>query len=145
MAYSIEAIQDDLLAYLETTMVLPVIEQGIPDIGTLKLTDAGQVSPFYAIQFGHLQRGKAYSFAGPRGDDYVLPFYTQSVAPEIRLARRMGNAMTNAVLGMSFDWAGQVRIRAEGWSYPITSSTASTEAYQMPASFGILVQVSDEA
>jgi|SRR5690606_2298350 len=147
MAFSIDFVQEEILNYLRTNLAQPVIEQGIPDIQTVQRDAAGKIVPFYALQFGDIQQTRTSnrSMIGPRGDDYIQPVYTQAVSPDPRIARRMGNRINDLFLGMVFPWSGSVRKRPEGWMYPITTSTGSTEAYEMPASFGVLVQLSNEA
>lgn len=142
-ATSEEQIQEDILEYLAGALSQPVVEQAIPDSNTVVRNAAATIEPYVAIQFGDLQVGRTTSFAGPGGDDYILPIYTQAVAPTPRIARRISNRVRLALIGAPFDWAGQVRKRPGGGMFPLVTSNGATEAYQFPASFGVLIQFAD--
>lgn len=142
-ATSEEQVQEEILAHLETVLAQPVVEQAIPDSKTVRRNSVGAVEPYVAIQFGDLQVGSTTSFAGPVGDDYILPVYTQAVGSTARIARQVSNRVRLALIGASFDWAGQIRKRPGGGMFPIVSSNGATEAYQFPASFGVLIQFAD--
>lgn len=133
-------IADEILLYLDNALAQAVIEQAIPDSKTVKRNAVGAIDPYVAIQFGDIQQGQAFSFAGPRWDDYILPVYTQVVAPDPAIARRVGAKVRDVFLGASFPWTGSMRKRAGGAMFPIVSSSGATEAYIMPASFGVLIQ-----
>lgn len=133
-------IQDDILEFLDNAVPERVYEQAIPDDQTVLRDENGFMFPYVAVQFGDLQAGFSYSFAGPRGDDYILPIYIQAIAPEPRIARRLANRIRNALLGEDFKYAGSVRKRSGGGMFPLVTSNGATEAYLMPASFGLLVQ-----
>lgn len=133
-------IQDDILEYIDGQFVQNVVEQAIPDSKTVKRNGVGAIDPYVAVQFGDLQQGVSYSFAGPRGDDYILPVYTQVIAPTPAIARKLSNKVRDVLLGESFPWTGSVRKRPGGAMFPLVASTGATEAYIYPASFGILIQ-----
>lgn len=134
-------IQDAILSFLDAALPEKVVEQAIPDSQLVPREPvSGQIQPMVALQFGDLQQGQAYSFAGARGDDYILPVYTQALAGDPRIARRLSNRVRNALLGMSFPWTGDIRKRPGGGMFPLVSSNGATEAYVYPASFGILIQ-----
>lgn len=139
-----EDVQENILTYLQEQFPnYKIVEQAIPNSQTV-LRDAGGAIPVYgAVQFGDLQVGATTSFAGPVGDDYVMPVYFQAVGPTARSARRFANKIRKAMIGASFDWSGSVRKRPGGGMFPIVSSNGATEAYQMPASFGVLIQFAD--
>lgn len=138
---NLETIEEQILDYLRTVItVRPIIEQGIPDINTVRRNKAGDIEPYYAIQLGDLQNGRAKSFAGPRGDDYIMPIYLQCIAPTIDIARKMRGEIMDVFLGESFPWTGNVRKRPGGGFFPMTNSNNATEAYSAPSSFGILIQ-----
>lgn len=146
MAFSLDVVQENILSYMRSEFVQPIVEQSIPGPETVLRNDAGLIEPYIAIQFGDIQpfaRGK--SFAGPRGDDYWLPLYCQSLAPTPEIARRLSNKLVNVMLGMNFDWAGSVRKRSGYGMFPIDSSTGGTEAYEFPTFFQIAIQISNEA
>lgn len=137
---NINGIQEAILSHLKSAFAQPIIEQGIPDIDTVLRNETGDIEPYIAIQFGDLQQGRGRSFAGPRGDDYILPMYFQCIAPTPKIARTLQNKLLDEMLGEGFSWAGQVRKRAGGGMFTMTNSNAATEAYTMPSSFGLLVQ-----
>lgn len=140
MPSNIEGIQQAILNALESQFPQPVVEQGIADAETVLRNAHGGIDPYIAIQFGDLQQGRGFSFAGPRGDDYILPMYFQCIAPTPALARGLQNRLVDMMLGRGFSWAGQVRKRPGGGMFSMTNSNNATEAYTMPASFGLLVQ-----
>lgn len=135
------AIQEAFLTVLENGLPQKVVEQSIPDVDTVERDEkSGMVIPYVSVQFGDLQQGRGYSFSGPRGDDYILPIYVQAVAPTPAIARRVGNLVRSVILGSDVKFSGSVRKRAGGGMFPIVSSNGATEAYVMPASFGVLIQ-----
>lgn len=141
-----EQVQEDILEYLEGIFHArnqKVVEQSIPNSQTVLRNSQGQIEPYIAIQFGDLQEGRLHNMAGPRGDDYVMPVYTQVIAPSPKIARRIANRLRNAMIGASFGWTGSVRKRPGGGMFPIVTSNGATEAYQMPASFGVLIQYAE--
>lgn len=139
---SLETIPDDVLEYLRDSLAYDVHEISIPDAKTV-IRKNGKIVPYYAVQFGDIQQGRIHSMAGSRGDDYVLPIYTQAIASNATISRRMGSQMNNVILGVGFDWAGDVRKRSGGAMFPIVASDGSAEGYQSPASFGLLIQFDD--
>lgn len=138
---NIDTIEHQILDYVKSKFVQPIIEQSIPDIQTVRRNaSTGQIEPYIAIQLGDLQQGRGKSFAGPRGDDYILPIYFQAIAPTIEVARGLRNKLVDVFLGEDFPWTGNVRKRPGGGYFPMTNSNNATEAYAAPSSFGILVQ-----
>lgn len=137
---SIAQTQTELLTLLRAAFAQPVIEQGIPDIETVQRNTAGDIDPYIAIQFGDLQQGRVTSFVGPRGDDYIMPVYFQCIAPRVDIARGLHNKLLDVLLGAEFPWSGNTRKRPGGGMFTMTNSNSATEAYAMPASFGIPVQ-----
>lgn len=140
MASNISSIQEAILAHLDTEFVQPVIEQSVPDTNTVLRNAGGAIEPYIAVQFGDLQQGSTYSFAGPRADDYLLPIYFQCIAPTPKIARQLQNKLMDEMLGEGFPWAGSVRKRPGGGMFAVTGSNAATEAYMFPSSFSLVVQ-----
>lgn len=134
------AIQEDIIALLDAAFAQPLVEQAVPDSKTVLRNGAGDVDPYIAYSFGDLQQGRAHSMAGPRGDDYEMPIYTQVVAPDPGIARRLGNKLRSVLLGEDVPWSGSIRKRAGGGMFPLVASNGATEAYIVPASFGVLIQ-----
>lgn len=137
---TIEQTQEEILTALRATIAQPVVEQGIPDINTVERNVVGDIDPYVAIQFGDLQNAAGKSFVGPRGHDYQMPIYTQAIAPEPGIARRIQNKVVDVLLGEGFAWSGQIEKRPGGPMFPMTNSNGATEAYTAPSSFGLLVQ-----
>lgn len=140
MASTIGITQEEMLALIDAAFVQPVVEQGIPDIDTVRRNSVGDIEPYIAIQLGDLQQGRNRSFVGPRGDDYVMPIYAQCIAPSAKIARQLQNKLVDVLLGAGFPWSGNVRKRPGGGMYTMTNSNSATEAYSFPSSFGLLVQ-----
>lgn len=136
---TIETTQQEILTLLEGAFAQPVVEQGIPDIKTVRRNTAGDIEPYIAIQFGDLQQGVNRSFVGPRGDDYILPIYFQCIAADVGIARGLQNKVLDVMLGEGFAWSGNVRKRPGGGMFTMTNSNSATEAYTFPASFGLVV------
>ena len=145
MPSSEETIQEDILTLLNDALAQPVIEQSIPDSQTVRRNQAGVIEPYVAIQFGDTQQQGNRSMIGPTGDDYVIPVYTQAIAPTPKIARQIANRIRVALLGSSFEWSGSMRKRPGGGMFPITASNGATECYVSPASFGILIQFAADA
>lgn len=146
MAFSLDVVQDAVLAHLRAEMAQPIIEQAIPGPETVVRDENGQINPYVALQFGDIQPlagGK--SLIGPRGDDYWIGIYCQSIAPRPDVARKMSNRLVDVFLGETFPWAGNVRKRAGYGMFPISTSTGATEAYEFPSFFQLLVQIGNDA
>lgn len=137
---TIGATQEEILTLLDTQFVQPIVEQGIPDIYTVRRNNSGAIEPYIAIQFGDLQNSTGKSFIGPRGHDYDMPIYAQCIAPDPKIARQLQNKLVNVLLGISFDWSGNVAKRPGGGMFPMTNSNSATEAYVSASSFGLPVQ-----
>lgn len=137
-------IQDQVFEALDNAIPQPLYEQGIPDADTIKKVN-GKVQPYVALQFGDLQdrlRGKG--FVGVRNDDYELPIYIQVVAADPDKARKIASGpVLDAMLGLSFDWTGEVRKRSGGGMWPVTNSNGATEAYLFPSSWALTVQLNE--
>lgn len=134
-------IQEGLLSYLDAQLAPPVIEQSIPDINTVRRNAAGDIDPYYAVQLSMPMQGRTRSMAGVRNDDYVQVLYVQAVAPTPKLARQLSNKLWDVFLGEQFPWTGSVRQRSGGAFLPMVNSNNATEAYVMPSSFGIGIQL----
>lgn len=137
---TIGATQEEILTLLDVQFVQPIIEQGIPDIYTVRRNNSGSIEPYIAIQFGDLQNSTGKSFIGPRGHDYDMPIYVQCIAPDPKIARQLQNKLVNVLLGISFDWSGNMAKRPGGGMFPMTNSNSATEAYVSASSFGLPVQ-----
>lgn len=146
MAISLELIQEGILDHLETTLPYPIVEQAVPDIDTVRRnTTTKRIEPYVAIQFGDIQQGRRYNLASPMGDDYILPIYSQAVAPTAKAARQISNRLLMNLLAQTFPWSGSVRKRSGGSLWPIVNSNNATEAYMNPSSFGLLIQLTNDA
>lgn len=137
---TIQETQESVLTLLRDELAQPVIEQGIPDIETVERNTVGDIDPYFAVQFGDLQNSTGKSFMGPRGHDYDMPIYVQCIAPDPSTARKLQNKMVDVMLGVSFDWSGDMAKRPGGGMFPMTNSNRATEAYVTASSFGLPVQ-----
>lgn len=137
---TIQETQESVLTLLRDELAQPVIEQGIPDIETVERNTVGDIDPYFAVQFGDLQNSTGKSFMGPRGHDYDMPIYVQCIAPDPSTARKLQNKMVDVMLGVSFDWSGDMAKRPGGGMFPMTNSNSATEAYVTASSFGLPVQ-----
>lgn len=143
--YSLEQIETEVLEYLDEE-VFPgqsVIEQAIPDLETVVRRANGSIAPYVAVELGDIQPWGSRSFVGPQGDDYVLPIYLRIVAGDPAIARRLRTRGVQLFLGATFDWAGDMRKRNSGGMFPMKNSDGAVECYIAPASFGIVVQLSE--
>lgn len=138
---NLEEIQEDILETLGTGLAQPVVEQAIVDIDNVKRNLAGDIDPYFAVQLAMPSQQGATSFGGPRHDDYVQVVYIQAVAPTPEIARKMSNKLWDLFLGSSAPWTGSVRQRSGGAFLPMVNSNNATEAYVMPSSFGVTVQL----
>lgn len=137
-------IQDYIFNHLESTLPQPLYEQGIPDAQTVRKVN-GKVQPYVALQFGDLQeRASGRGFSGVRFNDYDLPIYIQVVAADPKVARKIASdSVLDAMLGLQTDWTDQVRKRPGGGMWPITNSNGATEAYLVPSSWAVTVQMAE--
>ena len=143
MAFTLETVQDDILAYLGSAVVQDVLEQGFPDIETVPKGPDGKVVPYYSVRFGDTYQSGAGAMAGAYGDDYRLQLTITAVAPTPEIARRMSNKIVRVFLGKTFDWAGQIRKRWGGGMLSTNASNSATEAYAFPSAFDITVQFAE--
>lgn len=144
MSLNLVEIQDQILEYLETNIPFPVIEQGIPDADTVRKVN-GKIEPYIAFRYGDLQRrSEGQTFAGARTFDYDLPIYTEVCASNARQARQIASGVVlETLLGLEFDWTGEIRKKPGGGMFPLTNSNGATEAYLFPGSWAITVQLND--
>lgn len=144
MALNLVDVQDEILDYFESKVPYPVVEQGIPDADTVRKVN-GKIEPYVAIQFGDLQRrNDGQTFAGVRTFDYDLPIYTQVCSANARQARQIASGVIlETLLGLEFEWTGEIRKKPGGGMFPLTNSNGATEAYLFPGSWSIVVQLND--
>lgn len=137
-------VQEAILAHLKATIPEKVYEQAVPDAEPVRKVD-GKVVPYVALQFGDIQdRVSGRSFVGVRGNDYELPIYVQVVAATPEIARKVASRnVLNALLGLKTQWTDEVKKRPGGGMWPITSSNGATEAYMVPSSWAVTVQLNE--
>lgn len=137
-------VQDAILDQLASELTVPLVEQAIPDADTVRKV-GGKIEPYAALQFGDLQdRVSGRGFTGVRGNDYELPIYVQVVAAEATRARKLASGQVlDAMLGFMQSWTGEVRKRPGGGMWPITNSNGATEAYLVPSSWAVTVQLTE--
>lgn len=137
-------IQDAILTSLENSLATPVFEQAIPDASPVRKV-SGEILPYVALQFGDLQdRISGLGFTGVRANDYELPIYIQVVAANPEIARKIASGtVLDAMLGLSLPGTGEVRKRPGGGMWPIVNSNGATEAYLVPSSWAVTVQLQE--
>lgn len=147
MSFSLSLIRADIDEFLKET-VFPgqtVYKQSISDTTILGRDAAGKVIPYVAYQAGDLEPWGSETFAGAAHDDYALPLYIKIVVPGNQAGIDTGESLYDKCiqrfLGVSFPWAGNIRKRLGGVSFPLRKSDGSTEAVVFPVSFRILVQL----
>ena len=141
MRFSLDIVQDDIMAFLDENLAQHVEYHSFVDYELVARNRRGGIRSFYVVSFGDLQSKWRFSMAGARGDDYEMPIYIQAVSDDPDVARQLQNHVTNLLLGKSFRFSGQVRKRPGGNMWPVANSDNATEAYSAAASFGLLVQV----
>lgn len=140
--FTLETIQDEILAFLQTTVPWTVGETGVPDISQLETVN-GQVKPYIVVQFGDIAPGGNRAMSGAFDDDYQMSLYITVIGPTAKMARSISNTVLQQFLGKTFDWAGQIRKRSGGGMYSSTASNSATEAYAFPSIFNINVQLAE--
>lgn len=145
MAFSLDVVQDEIVAFLEANFAQAFVHQAIPDTQTVKRNTQGKIEPYFAYRFGQPVQQGSEGFAGAFHADYRLPVYIEAISPDPGVGQRMANKLTRVFLGAGFSWAGEVRQRSGGPMFPMVQSTGATEAYVFPSSFGLLTQLSLEA
>ena len=146
MALTVEQVQESILDLLESKFIQPVFEIAVPDADTLQRDPLGQVIDYLAVQFGDIQvsdRGST-SFIGPRYDDYVQPFYVQTISSSAKTSRRLMNKVNDVFLGSEHPFSSLTRKRFGGGVWPIIGSNQATEAYLYSVSFGVSFQAEIE-
>lgn len=141
MAFTLEQVQDDILAYLDSQFSQEVIEQGFPDIASVPKDTDGKIIPYISVRFGDERQIGARAMSGAFDDDYRLPLTITAIAGDVKFARRLANKVSRVFIGKTFPWAGQVRKRGGGGMLSATESNSGTEAYAFPKSFDITVQL----
>lgn len=144
MALNLIDVQDRIFEALDAAIPQPLVEQGVPDAGTVRKVD-GKIEPYVALQFGDLQDvSSGRGFTGVRTNNYDLPIYVQVCAADSTVARRIASGVVlNTLLGMTGPWTGELRKRPGGGMFPVTNSNGATEAYLFPSSWACRVQIAD--
>lgn len=144
MALNLVDVQEDVFEALASALPQPLYEQAIPDANTVRKI-GGQVVPYVALQFGDLQEVAAgRGFTGVRTNTYDLPIYIQVCAADPSIAREIASRnVLDAMLGIKFPWTGELRKRPGGGMWPLVNSNGATEAYLVPSSWALRVQLND--
>lgn len=142
MIPTLDDIEDNILAHLDSVTAARVEEHAIPDLETVPRDENGEVVPYVSVQFGDLiPVAGGEGFVSPLFDDYLLPVYLQAIASDPRESRRLANFLTLHFLGQQFPFSGSVRKRIAGAQFPMEGTDGAVEAYIWPLSFSLLVQV----
>lgn len=141
--FSLEQAQDDLLSFINAEFAEKVVEQSIEDHLLVERDAQGRLKPYIAVDFGDTAEAGARTFAGPRTYDYSLPIRCRVIADKPSTARRLSNKLVRVMLGFSTEWSGGVTKSRAAGLFPITTSNAATEAYQMVAGFNLTLQLQE--
>ena len=141
---NLETIQDEIANHLRDSIAQKCYEQAVPDADTVKRSSDGSIPYYVTYQFGTLRQGyRGKGFAGVRHDDYRLVVQIQVVGPEPTMTRKVGNRVTDAMLGADFDWCSEMVPEVSGAIFPMVQSNSATEAYVVPLSFGVTFQMAE--
>lgn len=141
---NIVSVQEAILNHLKTSLPQEVREQAIEDNQTVAKVN-GKVVPYVSLQFGALnRRSRGQTFVGVRTFDYDLVIQVQVIAATPEIARRiLHGAVSDALIGFSSEWTGEMSPDRIGGVFPIVTSNGATEAYQYASGFRITVQMAD--
>lgn len=144
MKLNLSDVQDQIILHLRESISQDVFEQGVPDAQTVRKVN-GKILPYVTVQFGSLNpRYSGKTFVGVRTFDYDLAVRVQVVAADAAVARRiMFDNVYDAMVGLKFDWTGEVEPDRIGGVFPITTSSGATEAYQQASGFRVTLQLAD--
>lgn len=137
---NLEDTQQEIIDLLESLSGFTWHEQAIPDGQSVKKVN-GEITPYFAYQFGDIIAEGATNFGNVLLDDYQQPFYVQAIAGDATTARKMAAHVTQKTLGARFEHGGVIRKRPGGAPFPITASNGATEAYAHAISFTLLVDL----
>lgn len=143
MTLSIDFTAEDILARVRSQFsVQQVYEGGVPTAETL-IRNGDELDPYIVVDFGDLSRGRGSSFAGPRGDDYMLPVRLIAVAHNTTIARQLRTKGTDSLLGYTPIYAGPMHKRPGGGTFVVTDDNGSAVAYLAPSMFHTTVTLLD--
>ena len=139
---TIEEVCQAYADYLNEQFAQDVIVGPVPGAEDIRVKD-GQVDPYVVVNFSDIISGIGRAFIGARGDDYVQPINTVSIAHDYDTARWMQQKLNLVSLGYKPLGIAEVYKRAGGGVF-ITKTEDGAEAYMAPASFAITVQLMSE-
>ena len=141
---NLEGVQDAIAEHLVDSIAQKCYEQSIPDADTVRRNSDGSIPYYVTYQFGTLrQKFRGKTFAGVRHDDYQLVVQIQVIGPEPTMTRKVGNRVSDAMLGADFDWCSEMVPEVSGAMFPMVQSNNATEAYVVPLSFGVTFQMAE--
>lgn len=142
MTISIEAIRDDILTHLNSSVSLDVYRGGIPELATLKYEN-GLLKPYAVVNFGDIMKVGNGAFTGARSDEYIQTIHVYTVAKEDTIAEGWMIRFIDALLGYRPQYAGEVFKRPGSGTYTVNNNTGGIEAYLGQTAFGCNIQILD--
>lgn len=139
---SIEAIRDDVLAYLDTELSLNVYRGGVPELSTLQYEN-GILKPYAIIQFGDIVKVGNGAFTGSRSDEYMQTFQIFCIAQEVSIAEGWQIRVIDALLGYRPEYAGETYKRPGSATLVIPNESGGIEAFIATTAFGCNIQLMD--
>jgi len=139
---SIEAIRDDILAYLNTSVSIEVYRGGVPELATLQYEN-GLLKPYAVLNFGDILKTSNGTFTGSRSDGYMQTINIYSVAKEVEIAEGWQIRILDALLGYKPEYAGEIYKRPGTGTYVVVSDTGGVEAFIAQTAFGCNIQLLD--
>jgi len=139
---SIEAIREDILSYLNTSVAIDVYRGGIPELENLQYTN-GILTPYAVIQFGDIIKVGNGTFVGARSDEYMQTVNIYCVAKEVDIAEGWQIRIIDALLGYRPEYAGELYKRPGSGTFVIINSSGGVEAFISTTGFGCNVQLMD--
>ena len=139
---SIEAIREDLLAYLNTSVPIEVYRGGVPELATLQYEN-GLLKPYAVLNFGDILKTSNGTFTGSRSDGYMQTINIYCVAKEVDIAEGWQIRIIDALLGYKPEYAGEVYKRPGMGTYVVINNSGGVEAFIAQTAFGCNIQLLD--
>jgi len=139
---SIEAIRDDVLAYLQGAVSLEVYRGGVPELSTLQYEN-GILKPYAIIQFSDIAKVGNGAFTGSRSDEYLQTFQIYCIAKEVAIAEGWQIRVIDALLGYRPEYAGETYKRPGSGTFVVPNESGGIEAFIATTAFGCTIQLMD--
>lgn len=127
MGLSLVPLHDAITAHVKATLPnTPVEEDTLPDDVTPQRDTNQQMIPYVILRYGPLRRsyGTGSAVAGVRHDDYFGTMDLMTVAPNGRMARRMFDILTDALIGFNPGGGGEIHLEGSASNFVVSSNEA---------------------